>query len=463
MGVTIVMFPGPLESHSVPMIELSNRLLRHHADLNITILLSRNAATRPLTPRLSFIELPYVEPSTGAQMNLAETLIGHVDRLKPVVADALASILNTNVAVPAFVVGMFGTTMIDVAADLGVPAYIFFTTSATGLGVFLHLPVVDSKYKEDEWRAHMEGIDVAGLHMVPPLDFISVLGYKQSPAYTWFLNSSRQYVKAQGIIVNSFNDLETKALEALAQGAYLPAGHTMPSIYPVGPLLGLDGRQAEFADHPCIKWLDGQPNSSIVFLCFGGMGTFSTEQAREIALGLELSGHGFLWSLRVQSGSKETDLQAALPDGFLERTKSLGLVWTESAPQVSILAHPAVGGFVTHCGWNSVLETMWFGVPMVGWPLYAEQRLNAFVLAKELGILCGRLKKEEDDDEALVEAKDVGETVRRLMEEEEGRRAREKTLRMKELGRKAVEEGGSSYANLALLVNQWTCASNSQS
>ncbi|KAF3774696.1 UDP-glycosyltransferase [Nymphaea thermarum] len=313
--------------------------------------------------------------------------------------------------------------------------------------------ILVDKYKEDEWRVQMEAIDIAGLHRVPPLDLPSVLVNKHSPAYTWCLNSSRQYLKAQGIIVDTFSDLETKAVEALAQGAYLPAGQTMPSIYAVGPLLGLDGSPAEFADHPCIKWLNSQPNLSVVFLCFGSVGTFSTEQAREIALGLELSGHRFLWSVRVQAGSKETDLQAALPDGFLERTKSLGMVWTESTPQVSILAHPAVGGFVTHCGWNSVLETMWFGVPMVGWPLYAEQRLNAFVLEKELGILCGRLKKEEDDDEALVEAKDVGEAVRRLMEDEEGRRAREKTLRMKELGRKAVEEGGSSHANLALLVN----------
>uniref|UniRef100_A0A5K0XKK1 Glycosyltransferase n=1 Tax=Nymphaea colorata TaxID=210225 RepID=A0A5K0XKK1_9MAGN len=462
MGVTIVMFPGPLQSHLIAMIRLSNRLLRSHADLNITILLISDAATRPLTPRLSFIELPCVEPLTGGQMNLAETLSSNVDRLKPMVADALASILNTNVAVPAFVVDIFGTTMIDVAADLGVPAYILIT-SATGLGLVLHLPVLDQKYKEDEWKVQMKGIDVAGLHMVPPLDIISVLGKKQSPAYTWFLNSSRQYTKAQGIIVDTFSDLETKAVEGLVQGAYLPAGQTMPSIYPVGPLLGLDGRQAQFADHPCIKWLDAQPNLSVVFLCLGSVGTFSTEQAREIALGLELSGHRFLWSVRFQSGSKETDLQAALPDGFLERTKNLGMVWTESTPQISILAHPAVGGFVTHCGWNSVMETIWFGVPMVGWPLYAEQRLNAFVLAKELGILCGRLKKEEDDDEALVEAKVVGEAVRKLMEEEEGRRAREKTLRMKELARKAVEEGGSSYANLALLVNQWTCASNSQS
>ncbi|KAF2293822.1 hypothetical protein GH714_005021 [Hevea brasiliensis] len=128
------------------------------------------------------------------------------------------------------------------------------------------------------------------------------------------------------------------------------------------------------------------------FLCFGSMGSFSEDQVKEIACALEHSGCRFLWALRrpplpgkLASPSDYEDPQEVLPEGFLDRTAGIGKVigW---APQVAILAHQAVGGFVSHCGWNSVLESIWFGVPIAAWPIYSEQQLNAFEMVFELGL-----------------------------------------------------------------------------
>ncbi|KAF2319833.1 hypothetical protein GH714_019518 [Hevea brasiliensis] len=106
---------------------------------------------------------------------------------------------------------------------------------------------------------------------------------------------------------------------------------------------------------------------------------------------LEHSGYRFLWSVRrppppgkLASPSDYENPQEVLPEGFSERTAAIGKVigW---APQAAILAHPAVGGFVSHCGWNSVLESLWFGVPIATWPMYGEQQFNAFEMVIELG------------------------------------------------------------------------------
>lgn len=116
-----------------------------------------------------------------------------------------------------------------------------------------------------------------------------------------------------------------------------------------------------------------------MFLCFGSKGTFSKEQFKEMAVGLERSNQRFLWVVRSQ-----LELEVLLLEGFLERTKDRGLVVKSWAPQVAILSHESVGGFVTHCGWNSITEVVSYGVPMVAWPLYAEQEVNSVVLVEEM-------------------------------------------------------------------------------
>ncbi|KAB1204741.1 Anthocyanidin 5,3-O-glucosyltransferase [Morella rubra] len=199
---------------------------------------------------------------------------------------------------------------------------------------------------------------------------------------------------------------------------------------------------------------------SVLFLCFGSRGSFSVAQVKEIANGLERSGQRFLWVVKkpprdekttqIYQYTAEFDLGGLLPDGFLERTKDRGMVVKTWAPQVAVLRKDSVGGFVTHCGWNSVLEAVVAGVPMVAWPLYSEQHLNRNILVNDMKMAIG-LEHREDD--GFVSEDELERRIRELMESEEGRELRERSWKMREMALAALgSESGSSARALAKLV-----------
>ena len=188
-------------------------------------------------------------------------------------------------------------------------------------------------------------------------------------------------------------------------------------------------------------------------------------QLKEIAEGLEKSGHRFLWVVKKPTqheGTNQVDVNdtkgdefdpnSVLPSGFLERTKGRGMVVGSWAPQVEVLSRESVGGFVSHCGWNSVLEGVVAGVPMIAWPLYAEQHVNRNVMVEEMKVAVGVEQREGD---GFVSGVEVARVVRELMESHRGKEIRERTLKMRDLALAAVGEFGSSTIALAKLVQTW--------
>lgn len=252
---------------------------------------------------------------------------------------------------------------------------------------------------------------------------------------------------SSGIIINTCEAMEEKAIAALNND------RTMPPLFCVGPVISEPYGEE---DKGCLSWLESQPSQSVVLLCFGSMGRFSTKQLMEIAIGLEQSEQRFLWVVRTElegsdSVEEKPSLNELLPEGFLERTKEKGYVVRDWAPQMEILSHHSVGGFVTHCGWNSMLEAVSEGVPMVAWPLYAEQKLNRVLMVQEMKVALA-VKEEKD---GFVSRTELGERVRELMESETGKDIRQRVFKMKLSAAEALVEGGTSRVALDKLAKLW--------
>lgn len=355
----------------------------------------------------------------------------------------------------AFVIDLFCTPAKSVAEKLNIPVYYFQTSGACCLALLLYFPTIH-KNTTQSFKDMNILIHSPGLPPIPSSEMILPILDRTSTDYSDFLEFGEQFPKSAGIIVNTFDSLEPKVIKAITDGVCVPDQPT-PPIYCIGPLVAAVGDGT--GKHECLNWLDSQPSKSVVYLCFGSLGLFSGDQLKEIAKGLEISGHRFLWVVRSPPSRKEDrflpppepDLDVLLPEGFLDRTKHRGLVVKKWAPQVAVLNHESVGGFVTHCGWNSVLEAVCAGVPLVAWPLYAEQRLNKVLLVEEMKLALPM----DESDGGMVVGMEVDKRVRQLMDGEEGKVVREVARARKEEAAKAMSDGGSSQVALSKLVASW--------
>ncbi|KAG2657174.1 UDP-glycosyltransferase 73C4-like [Panicum virgatum] len=254
-----------------------------------------------------------------------------------------------------------------------------------------------------------------------------------------------------GLVVNSFFDLENKYCDMYAshmKRAYFVGPLSLPP--PPSPPAAGDGDDGS----GCIDWLDRKPAGSVVYLCFGSLTHMSEAQLRELALGLEASGKPFLWVVRSAAAA------SALPEGWKERVGDRGMAVTGWAPQTAILAHPAVGAFVTHCGWNSVLETAAAGVPVLTWPMVFEQFLTERFVTRVLGIgerlwpEGAGVRSTRYEEHELVPSEAVARAVAGFMEP--GGAGEAARSRVKELAAKAhaaMAEGGSSHGDLRRLID----------
>ncbi|GFP90956.1 zeatin o-glucosyltransferase [Phtheirospermum japonicum] len=195
--------------------------------------------------------------------------------------------------------------------------------------------------------------------------------------------------------------------------------------------------------HGCLDWLDRQAPGSVIYASFGTSISFSEDETREIALGLEQSKRKFVWVLRdadradIFSGE---DRKIDLLDGFEERVRENGIVVRDWAPQVEILAHKSTGGFMSHCGWNSCIESLITGVPMLAWPMHSDQPFNAVFMTDVLKT--GLVVRKWADREKLVKASVIKDVIERLMGSEEGDKVRNRAAELSAAVGKATEEGG---------------------
>ena len=457
----IAIIPSPGLGHLIPLLEFAKRLVDHH---RFTVTFIFPGESSPSSAQISILNslpssiasvfLPPIDlsdlPSTaGIETRISLT----VTRSNPALRELFGS-LSAEKRLPAvLVVDLFGTDAFDVAAEFHVSPYIFNPTNANVLSFLLHLPKLDETLSCD-FKDLTEPIEIPGCVPVTGKDLSDPCQDQSDDAYKWLLHNAKRFKEAEGILLNSFVDLEPNAIKALQE-----PGPDKPPVYPIGPLVNT-GSSCAKDEYECLNWLDDQPLGSVLYVSFGSGGTLTCEQLNELAFGLAESGKRFIWVIRSPSGianssffnsHSQTDPLTFLPPGFLDRTKGKGLVVPSWAPQVQILAHPSTGGFLTHCGWNSTLESIVNGVPLIAWPLYAEQKMNALLLVEDVRVAL----RARNSDNMIVRKQEVVRVVNRLMEGEEGKAIRNKMKELKEGAVRVLREDGLSTKALNEVSLKW--------
>jgi UDP:flavonoid glycosyltransferase YjiC (YdhE family) len=251
--------------------------------------------------------------------------------------------------------------------------------------------------------------------------------------------------EGSAVIFHTFDALEQEVLNALYS--------MFPRVYAMGPLqlllnkiqeddLNSIGCNLWKEEVECLQWLDSQKPNSVVYVNFGSVAVATKQQLIEFGTGLAKSGHPFLWIIRPDMIAGDS---AILPPEFTEETKDRCFI-SSWCPQEEVLDHPSVGGFLTHCGWGSTIESISSGVPMLCWPSFGDQQTNCRYACNEWAI-----GMEIDSN---VTRENVEKQVRELMEGEEGKKMKKKAMEWKKLAEEATGPGGSSSMNLDRLVTE---------
>nr|UTO68656.1 UDP-glucosyltransferase 5 [Isatis tinctoria] len=448
----LIFIPAPTVGHLVPSLELARRLIDQDDRIRITVLVMKLQGQSHLDtyvksigsslPFVRFIDVPELEdkPTFGSTQSAEAFVYDFIERNIPLVRNIVMDILSSpaldGVTVKGIVADFFCLPMVDVAKDVSLPFHVFLTTNSVFLAMMQYLADRHSKDTSVFVRNSGEMLSIPGFVNPVPANVLPTALFMED-GYEAYVKLAILFAKAKGILVNTYFDLEPISLN------HFHNEQNYPSVYAVGPVFNPNAQPHPDQDlarrDELVKWLDDQPEASVVFLCFGSMGRLSGPLVKEIAHGLELCQYRFLWSLRTEEVTHD-DL---FPEGFLDRVSGRGMICGWS-PQVEILAHKAVGSFVSHCGWNSLVESLWFGVPIVTWPMYAEQQLNAFLMVKELNLAVEMKLDYRVRSDDLVNANEI-ETAIRCVMNEDNNLVRKRVIDISQMARKATLNGGSSY------------------
>eukprot|EP00253_Pinus_taeda_P026556 PITA_26556 len=473
-----LMFPFPAQGHIQAMMQLAKVL--YARGFYITFVnteyiqqrLLRSGSIDSVKPRPDFRfetisdGLPAEHVRTSKLPELCRSLTDNVPLYFDMLIDKIKHLQTQGVVPPLTCIVSDGLLSFPqkTARKLGIPRVAFWTHSACGFSTYFFMPLlVDNGYipLKDE-KCLTNGYKEELITCIPGM---APLRVKDLPSSLLLTENSNYYyvfefnkIQAQAtleadlVILNTFDELDRPVVDALQK--------RLPPLYTIGPLLlqaeSVDDRISDVSasmwteETGCAEWLDSQEPCSVIYVCFGSVSVMSEEEVLEFAWGLEASRQPFLWAIRPDLIRGQT---AALPCDFLEKVKyrSFFVRW---APQMKVLSHPSVGGFLTHSGWNSTLESICAGVPMISWPFFSEQPTNRRFVSEVWKI--GMAMKE------VVKREHVADTVRRLMRGEEGRRIRKRIVELRDASVRAVEKGGSSYNNMDKFVEdirRLTCGS----
>ncbi|KAK7275050.1 hypothetical protein RIF29_16157 [Crotalaria pallida] len=440
----VLIFPYPAQGHILPLLDLTHHLALKSITITIIItpknlpLLNTLLSTHPTNIQTLTLPFPsHPNIPTGAEniRDIGNTgnypFINALSKLQPLIIQWFNSHSDPPVAlISDFFLGWTH----QLARKLDIPRICFHSISALLIAVLNHC-----------WRDFLPPQPLQAVVQFPGLpgtpsfncDHLPSIfrRYRESdPESELVKESFAANAKSWGCIFNTFRELDGMFLDHLQH----EFGH--PRFFAVGPLCSNRVESDPSEGSEVLKWLDKwEEDGSVLYVCFGSQKVLSKQQIKALALGLEYSEARFVWIVKEDNGS--------LPDGFEDRVSGRGLVVKSWVPQVAILGHRVVGGFLSHCGWNSVLEAMMAGVAILGWPMEADQFVNGRLLVENVGVavrVCEGADSVPDPNELgqVIAASMIGDSLQK-------RRAKV----MKEEAIKAISEGGNSSKELDKLVN----------
>ncbi|XP_077219332.1 7-deoxyloganetin glucosyltransferase-like [Tasmannia lanceolata] len=328
------------------------------------------------------------------------------------------------------------TFTLRVSEEYGIPGVVFWPISACSLMWFIHFPeMIERGILLLKGMRGMHLKDCSRMRTTDP----------GNTMLKFMVEEIQNSFKASAIVLNTFDDLEHEVLSAMRSIYH--------RVYTIGPLTfhcrGMPESSLKstrtnlwIEETECLKWLDKQEAASVLYVNFGSLASLTCQQLNEFAWGLANTKHPFMWVIRRNI---VIDVQAILPQDFMTEIEGRGLI-ASWCPQEEVLSHPSIAWFLTHCGWNSIVESICGGVPMICWPQFGDQPTNCRYICNEWGIgveISNDVKREE-----------IEHVVREAMEGEEGMEMRLKAMKWKESAENATRQGGSSSTNLDRLISE---------
>ncbi|KAL9175921.1 hypothetical protein ABFS82_02G144500 [Erythranthe guttata] len=413
--IHVLMFPWLAHGHISPYLELAKRLSKRNfiihlcsTKANLSSIKSKIGDKFSHSIRLVELDLgtdllpSCYHTTNGLPPNLMPSLKLAFENSKPQFSNILASIK------PDLLVYDFLQPWAPLVASIHhVPAVEFITSSSTMTAYMFNF----FKGKPMTEFPHHDLIAYRDYEFVHRANLLASNEAVKRNAFLGIARSNRI------ILIKGFKEIEGEYIDYL--------GNLLgKKIVPVGPLVQDPTHETEGSK--IMEWLDGKGKCSTVYVSFGSEYFLKPEDLRELALGLELSGVNFVWVVRFPKGEKKT-LEESLPLGFLERVGGRGLVVEGWAPQAQILVHESIGGFVSHCGCSSMMESMKFGVPIIAMPMHLDQPLNARLVGKiGVGVEVGR------SGDGLLEKEEVAAVIRRVVGGDEAESVRREARVMSE-------------------------------
>ncbi|KAL2241089.1 UNVERIFIED_CONTAM: putative UDP-rhamnose:rhamnosyltransferase 1 [Sesamum indicum] len=425
----VVMFPWLAFGHMIPFLELSKFIAGKGHKITF-ISTPRNIDRLPKLPpdlvsSIAFAKIPLpklegLPENAEATMDVLPEEVEHLKKAYDGMEDDLTQFLENSD--PDIIIYDFAPHWLPaIATRLRISRFFFCIFNAWFFAFLGNTKAMinglDDRTRLENFLAPPEWVtfETKVAYRLYEADLILCAAVTNASGFSDFYRAGKVIAGCNAMIIRHCNEFESKwlkVLEELHQIEVIPLGLMPPHVQDTS-----DSSNEAWVS--ITNWLCSQIKESVVYVALGSEVVLSRDQISELAHGLELSGLPFLWAFRKPAGSREADFE--LPDGFEGRIKGRGVVLKNWAPQLKILGHEAVGAFLTHCGWSSIVEGLTFGHPLIMLPFVIDQGLNARVLAeRQVGV---EIPRNEQDGSYTRNA--VAQSLRRVMVEVEGQKLRD--------------------------------------